>query len=255
MKLDVRPETTLLTARLGPLPPARALERIADLPRLRAPAKLVLRPDAEAGLLAEVPRALERERAEACVRTALDDAARWLEDPVDPAAAPDPTQAAKVGLAEAAADLSGALGPQPGGALRLDTPVGARLRLDVDANGTTRIACEQRLEVVEPEPLHALARFALEANGRLRLARLAVSWDRSGVATVTWDALLPAGVPLGRTLADAVRAVSAAWAATHRTLRLLAGPKLAREFLQLRSTSVGRAPASTEEKHHDRSSP
>jgi len=248
MRLDFRPETTLLTARLGPLPTDRALERITDLARLRAPAKLVLRTGGEAGLLAEIPRAIAPERAEACVRTALDDATRWLDDPVDPAWAPDPAQAAKTGLAEAAADLPGSLVSRPDSSLRVDAPGGARLHLDVDANGTTRVACEQALEVVSAEPARALSRFALETNGRLRLARLAVAWDRSAVVTLTWDALLPAGLPLGRTLSDAAQAVSAAWAATHRALRLLASEPLASEFLQLRSTPAGLESASPEEK-------
>jgi hypothetical protein len=247
MRLDVRPESTLLTARLGPLPIARALDRIADLTRLRAPAKLVLRAGGEACLLAEIPRAIARDRAEACVRTALDDAARWLDDPVDPARTPDPAQATKAGLAEAAADLAGSLVSQPDGCLRLDAPGGARLQLDVDANGTTRVACQHAVEVVSPEPARALTRFALETNGRLRLARLAVAWDGSAVATLTWDALLPAGLPLGRTLSHAAQAVSSAWAATHRPLRLLASEPLASEFLRLRSTPADPVSASLEE--------
>jgi hypothetical protein len=74
----------------------------------------------------------------------------------------------------------------------------------------------------------------LEANARVRLARIGVIPSGEGSARVTWDAVASPGVALEQALPAAVEAVVGAHAATRRELRALSHGAVARAYLDAR---------------------
>lgn len=112
------------------------------------------------------------------------------------------------------------------------TAFGDSVRLRVEASGGgARVFVESAVPTADPESVRALMRFALEANARLRLARVSVA-AHGGAVRVTWDAVTSPGAALERAVPAVVEAVAGAHATTRRALRALGHAPVARAYLE-----------------------
>jgi hypothetical protein len=82
--------------------------------------------------------------------------------------------------------------------------------------------------------VEAQAHFALEANRRLRVARLGVVGSSNGAVQTVWDAVVPGVVPVERVLPAAIDAVLFARLETGRELSALSDPQIAAAYLDHR---------------------
>lgn len=247
-------------ARWGPLDPPHA-DDLARQGELAAPAKLAMTEDGRGVLIAEVLRVGGAE-APKRVRGALDVARAWLAGEttgVEPAVEDED-------LASAVAELPGAWAwERVEGALRFHvhaTAFGESVRLSVEAApGGARVRARTTLptpavtppatppvtSAATPAPiageartcsaLEARMRFALEANRRLRLARIGLSASSAEATAVEWESITPAPMVSGEALSAAVEAVVRAHAATRRALRALGHEPVARSFLDARKAA------------------
>ena len=207
----------------------------ADLP---APVKLVgdrEGPSTGAALRAEI-WAGAGERVAQLAREALSLGRRWLDEGL-----PGSPSTHAVANAETWRELV----PRPsevlpGGSLRVHAPGepgSVRLQLDALPGGAARVWTASAVPVASPQVARALALFALDANRRLRLARLSLSAATHGgttdrvIARVVWDAVLPAEVVGEDAVRAALEAVAAAHAETRRALRALSSRTLAEAYL------------------------
>jgi hypothetical protein len=84
-----------------------------------------------------------------------------------------------------------------------------------------------------PHCQRALERFALSANGRLRLTRVSVSAGGASLVRITWEACLVPELQAEIVLPLLVRAVACAHASTSSGLTALGDPRVARGYLDL----------------------
>jgi hypothetical protein len=229
----------IAVARFGPLD-AGAGAAIVRHAELTAPAKLSLAPGGEVELLAEVLRTSGTDAAK-LARSALDLGRAWLsgETPIGGSAPPDDE------------DLAGALAELPetwvwergdDGDFHVHaTAFGESVRLTVRTTaGGAQVLARSALPAPDPAVGRALARFALETNRRLRLARIGVSMNEGETCAVTWDAVTPAGVDLAGVVPAVVEAVVRAHAATRRSMRALAHVQIAAAYLDARDPAPKR---------------
>jgi hypothetical protein len=229
----------IAVARYGPLG-AEARGAIVRQAELVAPAKLALSPEGDCELRAEVLRSSEIDAAKlAC--SAIDMGRAWL-------AGETPSGA---GLPPGPEDLASALAELPpvwawergdGGGFRVHaTALGESVRLAVEAvAGGARVIARSALATSEPATGRAVARFALESNRRLRLARIGLAGTDGDVTVVTWDVVTPPEMDLASVLPAAVEAVVRAHAATRRSLRALCQVKIACLYLDVRDPAPRR---------------
>ena len=210
----------------------RALPRQPELPW---PAKLVLSREGTPGLVAEVPRLGARAQAAELADQALLAGRAWLDDEA-PESAPANREAGELeALLEA--------GPHPWsrleeGGYRLDVEhrgVVGRMRLEPFPTGALHLLAEGAVGLGDASAWDVLRDYALEVNGRLRLARVSVGSGGGPAAWVVWDVVLPAGLPQERALGEGVGALVAARALTEESLRALAVPAGADRYRSLRA--------------------
>jgi hypothetical protein len=234
---DARLATVLHSPLALPLVQA-ALGRQAGLPW---PAKLALRGGAGA-LLAEAPRLLPRRACDEIALAALEAALAWIERGRWPSPA---AGEADGGFPDRALTAAQALGfraePDGEAAVRVyATPAGrapSRVRIAPAGGGALLVASATALRLRAPQAARALAHFCLEANARLRWARLSAAID-GGTARIACEVAVPAALPEAA-LAAAIECVALARAETGRALALLAESEVSDAYLALR----GAAPA------------
>ncbi len=223
-----------------PVPEELAERALPRQPNLPWPAKLVQFESGEAGLVAEVPRLVEPRAGAALARQAVEGAHVWLN-----AAEPDPDTTTIDGWS--AEELEELLDEAPypwrlleDGVCRLDVAhdgVVGRMELRRVTAGGLRLCGQGAVGVGDGRSLLAQTRYALEANSRLRLARVSLGGGGGSAAWVVWDVVLPGEVPLEAALREGVGAVATARAVTEVALRALATPAVAEAYLALRANS------------------
>ncbi|MEE8556333.1 MAG: hypothetical protein V3T14_00430 [Myxococcota bacterium] len=228
----LRVEPRLLEGLVAPLDLELVLRRLATQPDLHAPAKLVLSESGVAGLLTELPHDRDRKGVEVQLRRAIDLGLAWLGgEPLAPKGEPDPEA-----LGAALAEL-----PWPttsdGAGQAIDVAeegVRVRVRVEPVAGGALRVEATSSIPIEAPGAEESLRRFALEATGRIRLARLSVVFN-GGTARIIWDAVVPgAPVPPGHLL-EAVLCVVGARDETLQSLRALGRCPVAEAYTRLRN--------------------
>jgi hypothetical protein len=263
---QVRTGPLQLEATSEPLALPLALAALPRQPELAAPAKLVLLRGGEAALMAEIPHALPRADGEALALGALEAGRRWLDDEAgaaDPAGCArgngaDNNDAGQRGNGSAGDDgmarepVEQVLGELAwswrlleSGGYRVDAcgPDGSfRVQIDALPAGGIHLSTSAAVRVGTPEAKRALPHFALESNRRLRLARLGVTAAGGERARAVWEVVLPAPLPLERTLRGALEAVVGARVATARALGALGDPQVAGAYLQMLQVREGGTP-------------
>jgi hypothetical protein len=236
----IRADAMLVEGSHAPIGYERALAALSSQPELASPAKLYVTPHGEPGLLAEVPRTLDRRRCESLATGALDAAVAWLDGAtlpaaVGPAHASEEVEAALASLAwRFDHSEDGSYRVHAGGAHANGAGFSARVRVAAIGADRLHVSTSTALAYVEPQAARALTRFALETSRRLRLARLSVGVPDAATARVVWDAVVLSELGLDRALPEAVQAVTCARAETARGLAALADARVAREFLRIR---------------------
>ena len=250
---SVHVESTVVIASGGAVPREAAAIVVFHQAALPAPAKLALSGNGAAYLLAEVARV---EDLSACVDRVLDAfelgvapllrAAPWGDSsPAGGSHAEQYSAADDVELTQGLDALPWSWQANDDGSLRVFAEVrdGARaqaahVRVErLSGTGVLRAAASLTLRLHAPHTRDALARFALEANARLRLARLSLADGSEGDgAAARWicDAVVPTGAPTARAAVAAIEAVAFARVATGRSATALTDPDVAAGFLSLR---------------------
>ena len=116
--------------------------------------------------------------------------------------------------------------PQPGRSWR---------EVVASAGGVQVSTARTGLKMDNARALRAAQRFGLELSRRLVQARVSVAPSVEGHARVVWDAFLPAGLPVERTLESAIEAVVSARLLSARPLHALGQWHVAEAFLGLRA--------------------
>lgn len=235
----LRPETGLLLACLD-TEPCLAEAALARQPALMAPVKLASAASGETELRAEILRGRGVD-AEGLARAALRRAEAWLVDD-RPEGAPDAFENEAIAAALGELPKAWAWEPRGEGAVQVDVHAfGTRVRVSVQATaGGAHVSLDSAEPARHPDARRALARYALEANFRLRLARIGVAPGGDEAVRITWDAVVGPGVGLERALPAAVTAVVGAHAATRRALRALTHASVAQTYLDARGSSGAR---------------
>jgi hypothetical protein len=225
-----------LEAEVARVPLERALERLADLAALAAPAKLAWSGPDEAVLLVTLPRALDEADALERASRASASARAWLHG----AGATEPPGRANRLLEEALCELAWSFEPLDAGALRVAVPFGdstVRLRAEGFADGWIRASLDALLALGEAD-VPTLQRFALEENRRLRFARVSLGAAGRSRARVVWDCVLPARADARDALVESASAVLCARSDTWPGLRALRHAPVAQAFRRLRGSKV-----------------
>ena len=257
---QVRAGPLQLEATSEPLALPLALAALPRQPDLAAPAKLVLLRGGEAALMVEIPHALPRADGEALVLRALEAGHRWLDEDdnaADGTAGPagstrgngsgSGNETAWESVEQVLGELAWSWRPLESGGYRVDVggPDGS-FRVQIDAlpapSGGLHLSTSAAVRVGAPEAKRALPHFALESNRRLRLARLGVTATGAERARAVWEVVLPAPLPLERTLRGALEAVVGARVATARALGALGEPQVAGAYLQMLQVREDGAP-------------
>jgi hypothetical protein len=232
-------DPVVFLSRVLPVPETLAESSLPRQPGLPWPAKLVRFESGDVGLLGEVPRLVEPSAGAGLARQAVEGARAWL----DAAEAPGGT----MGPGWTEAELVELLAEAPfpwrlleDGQCRLDVAldgVVGRVELGRLTAGGLRLCARGAVGVGEGRSFLAQTRYALEANSRLRVARVSVGSGGGAAAWVAWDAVLPPELPLEAALREGVGAVATARASTEAALRALATPAIAEAYLALRTNS------------------
>jgi len=223
-----------------PVPEPLAESALPRQPGLPWPAKLARSESGEVGLVGEVPRLVESRVGAALAHEAVERARVWLDE-----GEPDP--GATSGESFTAEGLEELLGESPhpwqlleDGACRLDVAHGGvvgRMELRRVRAGGLWLCGRGAVGVGDGRSFLAQTRYALEANSRLRVARVSVGSGGGSAAWVVWDAVLPPELPREAALREGVGAVATARASTEAALRALATPAIADAYLALRTNS------------------
>jgi hypothetical protein len=229
----------LIAAALGPLPLEDALTGLARQTDLAAPVKFTLSARGEPQLVAEIARTGDHARCERQAYAALDAALQWLGREIDgnrraeAECWPLPSD-----LRETVAALGWTGEDTSSGCVRIavsgDGIAGRVLAKPLGDGGVQLALPLAAIRVADAQGARALALFALEANARLRLARLSVTAAVDGIVRAMWDIVLTAEVPLAHWLESAVEALTVAKAETDRALRALGGTSVAKAYLNAR---------------------
>jgi hypothetical protein len=225
-----------LEVEVARVPLERALERLADLAALAAPAKLAWAGADEAVLLVTLPRALDEVDALERASRASASARAWLQG----AGTTAPPERANRLLEEALCEIAWSFEPLDDGALRVAVPFGdstVRLRAEGFAEGWIRASLDALLALGEAD-VPTLQRFALEENRRFRFARLSLGAAGRARARVVWDCILPACADARDAVVEAASAVLCARAETWPGLRALRHAPVAQAFRRLRGSKV-----------------
>jgi hypothetical protein len=171
--------------------------------------------------------------AESAARLALEAGAAWLAGEVVsalPVGGEPDSDSISAGLAELPA--AWAWEDEGGGAFRVHaTSFGVSARVNGEVRDGAIVASIRSAVPAEDLPVRAaLLRLALEANRRLRLARVGVSFA-GGTAALVWDAIASPGLAVDRSLPISVQAVVGAHALTRRLFRALSDPVVALGYL------------------------
>jgi hypothetical protein len=273
---QIRTGPLQLEATSAPLALPLALAALPRQPELAAPAKLVLLRGGEAALMAEIPRALSPAAGEALALRALETGRRWLDEDTTArgttaGAARRPRAKGAGGGARGDANDRGngnaggngnGMAREPveqvlgelawswrlleNGGYRVDVggPNGS-FRVQIDAlpapDGGLHLTTSAAVQVEAPDAKRAIPHFALESNRRLRLARLCVTATGAERARAVWEVVLPAPLPLERTLRGALDALVGARVSTARALGALGDPQVAGAYLQMLQAHEGEA--------------
>lgn len=238
MRPGIRFDGVLMQAVMGPLDIHRAQQALVRQQALNAPVKLAVSTGGTASLIAEVPSGGDGPWCKEQVGRALREGWAWFEEARNgsPEAAPAadlPSDVEKI-----LAELECTWTVDGAGTYRvhgLDIP--SVLLIECLAGETVRVSYPATaIRVATAGACSAMAYFALEANARLRFARVSVApaGGADDVVNVGWDAMLFAGRFADRWLAEAVAAVSVAHAETARAMRALATDAVASAYLQAR---------------------
>ncbi len=227
-------EAMLVKATAGPLPWSLALEALQRQSQCWLPLKLALAEHGAPQILAEAPRLRSRRESEARAAEILDAALAWLGGKSAPDASWGGSEATGA-LEDTLACLPFAWSPAADGGFRVDAMcAGSPLRLTITSLGcgSIRIFTAGAVRCTSRAVGHAISVFALEANRRLRFARLGVGASQKRAVQVVWDAIAPADLPIDRVLPNLVDAVIEAHARTSRPLVALSHPTVARAYLE-----------------------
>ncbi len=227
--------------------PLSDVDVLAALPRqgtLSIPAKLFRSRSGTAGMLVEIPAALGEEPARALAERTLALALDWFDGARPAATGPaDTTHLGTTHLGDALSALGWNVTPQGTGTMIVHDAPGGPLTLHPCGDGSIRVAARPTVVRAPGAPSAlALPRFALEANRRLRLARLTVTRTARGLLHVARDVILPPGVELAEWLARAADALVRARDETERAMRALTTPAVAAAYLATDGQPAG-APA------------
>ncbi|MCP5040855.1 MAG: hypothetical protein GY944_07475 [bacterium] len=230
----------------GPVSLEQAGAALALQHSLNAPARFAVDPVGEAYVCAELPKLLPRAESLKLAGEALDTALPLLDEGgraahrvQAPASSPDMNVVAQL---EAGLDASPWTARRREGAafdLYVSLHCGDAVRVALTTRGqVVRAEAQTLLHASGDQALAALTCFALEANGRLRLARLGVVRNTRGELAVRWQAVLPVGLPVAHGVALLVEAVAHAQSATRRAVVALCSEDIATRYLRLHASAA-----------------
>jgi hypothetical protein len=229
----------------SPLTSTAAFEGLARQPALGAPAKVAWSAGDGFELVAEASHGGSRRDAEEEVCGALDDALHWFAN-----GGGTSTRATSTPSAALIEILQGAgcfVRPAAADACFVDVNLGGcayRALVGERADARVQVSFPATTVRVEGErSLQAAALFALEANHRLRLARVSTTSLSSDRLRVVWDVVLNGGPCLMRRFPDALEALVVAREETSRALRMLRSHDVAGAYL-----ASGRRPHAAQRK-------
>jgi hypothetical protein len=234
--LRARIEADSLTVRVSsPIASQAAFAGLGFQPTLGSPAKLAWGAKHGFELMAEVSREGNLHDAEQEARGALDDAMAWLGNGIAATVGPSMPGAR---LVEILKGLGCAVRPASNAACFADVRLGSsihRILVGEMPDTSARLSFPAAILRVEAEEVrYAVELFALEANCRLRLARVSATPVASDRMRLTWDVVVSGGSRLARRLPDAFEALVIARDETARPLRILRSPHVAEAYLAAR---------------------
>jgi hypothetical protein len=231
-----RPRTeadSLILRASVPLASTAAFAGLARQPKLGVPAKVAWSGKGGFELVAEVPREGSLRDAEEGVRAVLDDALAWFANGLG--AGTNGTSAPSAPLVDVLEGAGCFVRPGGAGACFVDANLGGtsyRALVGERPDARVQVSLPATTLRVEGEcPLHAAAIFALEANYRLRLARVGTTLLTSDRLRVVWDVVVNGGPCLSRRFPDALEALVVAREETLRALRMLCSHDVAAAYL------------------------
>lgn len=234
----MRFDGVLMHAILAPLDMHRAQEALVRQQALDAPAKLAVSPDGTAIFVAEVPANDNDIWCTEQMRRASEAGRAWFDQRTNGAPKVAPSSAMTSDVEKVLTELECTWTVGDAGTYRvhgLDIP--SVLLIELLAGDTFRVSYPTTaIRAAVPASREAMALFALEANARLRFARMSIAPAAAAldVVHVGWDAMVFGGRYGDHWLAEAVAAVSVAHAETSRVVRALASDCVARSYLQAR---------------------
>jgi hypothetical protein len=109
-----------------------------------------------------------------------------------------------------------------------------RVQIDRTGSKALRVSSVSTVRAEDVVAKEALAHFALEANRRLRIARLTVSGADDEAMQLVWDAVAPAELPASSALPRLLEAVAFSRSETNLALVALADERIATSYLDHR---------------------
>ena len=239
----VRVESELVVAVAGPVPLGVTLLAMSRQSHLAEPAKFAVDAEGLGCAIAEFPRIAPLDECAKWVGETLDGAFAWLDRGcrgLEEAVAPSGFGAS---ASETASEIECGLDELPWrwerteeGSHRVhaDSAIGVS-RVAVEcAGGAVRASISSAVGAEGDISRDAQIFFALEANHRLRLARVSVVDEGGDAVRVIWDAVAPSAVPIARAVSMLTEAVVFARGETGRALTALCDPCIAEAYLDHR---------------------
>jgi hypothetical protein len=245
--LQLEPHLVAMIAQ--PLPLQTALLGLSRQQSLIAPVKFALTAEGVGCAIAEISRVADLHDCEKLAGQALDAVERWLEcecpscdtapaDSESPLIARDTTDPVDSEIAQSLDELGWswkAIG-EAKYQIHVATDSGSIGRVEIQQIGSNavRASSVSTVRVDDAIAREALAHFALEANRRLRIARLTVFSAEDDATQLVWDAVAPAELPTLAVLPRLIEAVGFARAETSLAIVALADEQIAGAYLDHR---------------------
>ncbi len=242
-------EPTLVAVTTQPLPFDTARVGLSHQLDFIAPVKFGLTAEGTGCAIAEIARVADPHDCEKLAGQALDGLESWIDrgcpangearwDGESPVIARDTADAADLEIT-GSLDKIGWSWEAVGEAsyrVHATTDSGSIGRLEIDRIGSNalRVSSVSTVRVSDVVAKEALAHFALEANRRLRIARLTVPDTDDEAMQLVWDAVAPAELPVSAILPRLIEAVAFARAETSLALVALADECIANVYLDHR---------------------
>ncbi len=214
-----------------------------------APVKFALTAEGSGCAIAEIARVADPHDCEKLAGQALDGLESWIDrgcpangearwDRESPVIARDTADAVDLEIARSLDEIGWSWEAIGEASYRVHATTGSssigRLKIDRIGSSALRVSSESTVRVNDVVAKEALAHFALEANRRLRIARLTVADADDEAMTLVWDAIAPAVLPVSAVLPRLVEAVAFARAETSLVLVALADERIANVYLDHR---------------------